>query len=144
MTHLCIKIYNLWCHQDRPSHPGWTSQALRRPLIHGLSGGNRQTSPTGLLYLEAEIFRSLKSNQRHYTTGGDCQLAASLNGVAARAGNNQTGKRNFRSVPCSDRLYEGFIQYIYTLIPSVILFFNIPVTIHSPDSRPPRCVCVCV
>ena len=34
----------------------------------------------------------------------DCQLAASLNGVAARAGYNQTGKRNFRSVPCSDRL----------------------------------------
>ena len=35
----------------------------------------------------------------------DCQLAESLNGVAARAGYNPTGKRNFRSVPCS----EGFI-----------------------------------
>ena len=34
----------------------------------------------------------------------DCQLAAGRNGVAARAGYNQTGKRNFRSVPCSDRL----------------------------------------
>ena len=29
-------------------------------------------------------------------------IAASLNGVAARAGYNQTGKRNFRSVPCID------------------------------------------
>ena len=28
----------------------------------------------------------------------DCQLAASLNGVAARADYNQTGKRNLRSV----------------------------------------------
>ena len=34
----------------------------------------------------------------------DCQLAASLNRVAVRAGYNQTDKQNFRSVPCSDRL----------------------------------------
>ena len=34
----------------------------------------------------------------------DCQLAAGRNGVASRTGYNQTGKRNFRSVPCSDRL----------------------------------------
>ena len=34
----------------------------------------------------------------------DCQLAASLNGVAARAGYSQTGKRNLQSVLCSDRL----------------------------------------
>ena len=38
----------------------------------------------------------------------------------------------------------GRVSYIYTVIPSIILFFNIPVTIHSPDSQPPRCVCVCV
>ena len=72
----------------------------------------------------------------------DCQLAVSLNGVAARAGYNQTGKRNLQSVLCSDWLQR--VSYIYTVIPSVILFFNIPVTIHSPDSRPPRCVCACV
>ena len=57
--------------------------------------------------------------------------------MAARAGYNQTGKRNFRSVPCSDRLYS--VSYIYTVIPSIILFFNIPVTIHSPDKVTRQC-----
>ena len=92
------------------------------------------------MYLNNVIFD--KPETLHYR---DCQLAVSLNGVAAQAGYNQTGKRNFRSVPCS-------VSYIYTVIPSIILFFNILVTIHSPDSQPPRgvgggdsvCVCVCV
>ena len=47
------------------------------------------------------LCQSMQRRTLHYR---DCQLAANLNGVAARSGYNQTGKRNFRSVPCSDRL----------------------------------------
>ena len=74
------------------------------------------------------------SETLHYR---DCQLDASLNGVAARAGYNQTGKRNFRSV-------RERVSYIYTVIPaSIILFFGRHGVCVCVSDSVRACVCVC-
>ena len=75
------------------------------------------------------------SETLHYR---DCPLAASLNGVAARAGYNQTGKRNF-GLCRAETGYRGF--HIST--PSFYsLTFRLQY-IHQIVGRHGVCVTVC-
>ena len=140
---------------ERPIHPypPWLLERANDVQV-GMGNLRKEDNPLEVQYLANEFLEKSYKNLlecrhtlhasctgyiwtggRHYTTLHG--LPTKRSGVV-RAGYDQTGKRNFRSVPCSDRLQS--VSYIYTAIPSKNLFFNIPVTVHLPASRPPRCV----